>query len=223
MIASLSATIDGVDSDGLAGAAHQQAGQHEHDPGGRQVDEAARAIRRRAAARRRRQLQAEHRPSSDCARSPTSRPRPWRRHGVFEDEVPADDPGAELAERRVGVGVGAARRPGSSRRVRRSTGRRRRRRSPPRTKERHEAGAGIVRRRGAGEDEDAGADRRPEADARRARRPTGPSPAPAPGRRPARRRGRRWISSPRRGLWSWRGAVRTRGRGARLGQVPRQR
>ncbi len=29
-------------------------------------------------------------------------------HGVLEDEVPADDPGHELAERDVGVGVGAA-------------------------------------------------------------------------------------------------------------------
>ena len=28
--------------------------------------------------------------------------------GVLEDQVPADDPGDELAERRVGVGVGAA-------------------------------------------------------------------------------------------------------------------
>ncbi len=28
--------------------------------------------------------------------------------GVFEDEVPADDPGDEFAERGVGVGVGGA-------------------------------------------------------------------------------------------------------------------
>ena len=29
-------------------------------------------------------------------------------HGVFEDEVPADDPGEDLAEGRIGIGVGAA-------------------------------------------------------------------------------------------------------------------
>src|SRR5258705_10098398 len=29
-------------------------------------------------------------------------------HGVFEDEVPTDDPGEDLAQGRIGIGVGAA-------------------------------------------------------------------------------------------------------------------
>ena len=52
------------------------------------------------------------------------------REEVLEDQVPADDPGDELAQGGVAVGVGRCPRSGSSRRTRRSTGRRRRRRCP---------------------------------------------------------------------------------------------
>ena len=48
------------------------------------------------------------------------------REAVLEDQVPADDPRDELAERRVGVGVRAARHRNHRRRTRRSRARRRR-------------------------------------------------------------------------------------------------
>ena len=65
-----------------------------------------------------------------------------RAHGVFEDQVPADDPGDELAQRRIGVGVGAAER-ASSRPVRRS--RDRRRRTPYRQERRTAISAGPAK------------------------------------------------------------------------------
>ncbi len=53
------------------------------------------------------------------------------RDGVFEDQIPADDPREDLAQDRVGVRVGAARRSESSRPVPRSTAPRRGTRTPP--------------------------------------------------------------------------------------------
>ena len=63
-----------------------------------------------------------------------------RREQVLEQQVPADEPGEEHAEGRVGVGVGASRPPGSSTPARRSRAPSRRRRRPAITNEMTTAG-----------------------------------------------------------------------------------
>ena len=84
---------------------------------------------------------------------------------VLEDQVPADDPGEELAERGVGVGVCAA----GDRDHRRELGvaepgeRAADRRDDHRE---HERRAGVLRRGRSGQHEDAGADDRADAERR---------------------------------------------------------
>ncbi len=80
-----------------------------------------------------------------------------RASGIFQNEIPADDPGENLAERHIGVGVGAPR-DGNERRkfgvAERDEGA-----GEPRQHEGdHDAGPGVVRRRRAGQHENAGAD-----------------------------------------------------------------
>src|SRR5215469_5602412 len=82
-----------------------------------------------------------------------------RTEGVFEDQVPADNPSDQLAQSRVGIGVGAARN-GDHRRefgiaeTRESA-------SDARHNEREDdGGAGKLRRGLPGDDEDPGADNR---------------------------------------------------------------
>ena len=91
-------------------------------------------------------------------------------HGVFEDEVPTDDPGEDLAQGRIGIGVGAA----GDRQKRgefgvaqadEGTG------DAADDEGEHDTGAGIVRRRRAGENEDTGADDAADAERRNAQRP----------------------------------------------------
>ena len=80
----------------------------EHDQHRRQVDERVPGRRDRAARRHpRRQVDAEagEDPLEVAAPADRDRHRPDR---VLEDQVPADHPGEDLAERRVRVGVGAA-------------------------------------------------------------------------------------------------------------------
>ncbi len=76
---------------------------------------------------------------------------------VLEDQVPADDPGDELAERRVGIGVGRAgdRHARSELRV---AERRQHARQPGQDHRQHDRRPGIRRRGLAGQHEDAGAD-----------------------------------------------------------------
>ena len=84
---------------------------------------------------------------------------------VLEDEVPADDPGEQLAHRRVGVGVGAA----GDRNHRGELGVAQRREPAGQAGEQirhHDRRPGLVGRGGAGEHEDAGADDRADAQQR---------------------------------------------------------
>ena len=55
----------------------------------------------------RRQIEAKIPGKADEIARPSNRDRD-RAYRVFEDQVPADDPGDEFAERRVGIGIGAA-------------------------------------------------------------------------------------------------------------------
>ncbi len=92
-----------------------------------------------------------------------------RGHGVFEDEVPPDDPGEELAHGGVGVGVGGAR----DRHHRRELGvaeGREDARDAGGHEGKHEGGARTVVGRLAGEHEDAGADDGPDPEGRELRR-----------------------------------------------------
>ena len=87
------------------------------------------------------------RPSWSEQRDEVARPadRDRRRaERVLEDQVPADDPGDELAQRRVGVGVGGARRPGRWPRTRSSRARRARWSARPATIERTMAGPALA-------------------------------------------------------------------------------
>ena len=91
--------------------------------------------------------------------------------GVLEDEVPADDPGEELAEGGVARRCRPSRRPGPSRRTRRSRARRRCRRS--RRRRTRASAPGPVRSCAAtpGQHEDAGADDRADPEAGELDRP----------------------------------------------------
>ncbi len=98
---------DGVHAGGLAHADHQHGADGEHEEHRRQVEHAAVLTGR--VGERLRQLVAEDRVEQLVQiRAPADR-HAGDRDAVLEDQVPADDPGRELAERRVGVGVGAAR------------------------------------------------------------------------------------------------------------------
>ncbi len=88
--------------------------------------------------------------------APANRHR-HRADGVLENQVPADHPGDQLAQRGVGIGVGAA----GDRDHRRELGvaQRRERARQARREVRHgDRRAGLVGRGGAGQHEDAGAD-----------------------------------------------------------------
>ena len=90
-------------------------------------------------------------------------------HGVFEDQVPADDPGEDLAQRRVSIGVGAAR--DRHHRGELGVAQADEGAGDAADDEReHDSGAGIVRRRRAGEHEDAGADDAADTERRNAQR-----------------------------------------------------
>ena len=75
----------------------------EHDEHGGQVDDADR--RRGRERRRQRDAEAGQQPLHVAAPADGDG---HRADGVFENQVPADHPRHQLAERRVGVGVGAA-------------------------------------------------------------------------------------------------------------------
>ena len=105
-----------VDAGGFADADHQQGRGRHHDQDRRHVDD---AVRQRAVGElvrlegrvheRARQVDAQ-----GVAHEAGHVARPAHRDGgrpdrVFEHEIPADDPGDELAHRGVGVGVGRAR------------------------------------------------------------------------------------------------------------------
>ena len=83
-------------------------------------------------------------------------------HGVFERQIPADDPGEDFAERGVGVGVGAARQRNHGGEFRIAQRRQRRNPSPERTKESIERRAGVMRAE-ARQHENARADDRADA------------------------------------------------------------
>ena len=80
-----------------------------------------------------------------------------RAERVLEDQVPADDPGEELAERRVAVGVGRAGNRHGRRELRVAEAGERRRDAREDHRE-HDGRAGVGGRDLAGQDEDAGAD-----------------------------------------------------------------
>ena len=82
----------------------------------------------------------------------------------IENEIPADDPGEQLAERRVGVGIGGAR-DGDHRRELGVAQRREHAGDACRDKRQHQGGAGAIVGRDSGQHEDAGADDRPDAEA----------------------------------------------------------
>ncbi len=86
-------------------------------------------------------------------------------HGVLENQVPADDPGKQLAERRVGVGVGRARDGHHGGKFRVAQGGENARDSGD-DEGQHQRGAGAIVRRDARQDEDAGADDGADAEAR---------------------------------------------------------
>ena len=92
-----------------------------------------------------------------------------RGHGVFQDQVPADDPGEQLAERRVGVGVGRARHRHHGGELGVAQGREHAGEARGDEGE-HQGGPGLVVRGHAGEHEDAGADDGPDAEARQLHR-----------------------------------------------------
>ena len=103
---SFTTTSNGVEVRALARAVDQQAGDHRDDEDGGQVDDSAELGPLDEAARKRR---------ADARQEPRSVARPADRdraddQAIFEDQRPADDPGDQLAEHDVAVGVGAARR-----------------------------------------------------------------------------------------------------------------
>ena len=99
---------------GLLDADHQQRRDQQHDGGGRQVEHAGSSCRRRPWPSQRGGGELGRERDAEVAQQAHEVARPADRDGrraerVLEDQVPADDPGDELARRRVGVGVGAAR------------------------------------------------------------------------------------------------------------------
>ena len=92
-----------------------------------------------------------------------------RAERVLEDQVPADDPGDELAHRRVAVGVGRAGDRDHRRHLRVAHAGQRAEHAADHEAV-HDARAGVVGRRGAGEREDARADDRADAQHREVER-----------------------------------------------------
>ena len=104
----------GVDPRALARAQHQQPGDERDDEYGRQVDHSA---QRRSVGQRRGNDDAQPVQETDRIARPAD--RDGRHHkGVFEDQRPADHPGDHLAQHRIAVGVGAARRRDGGRHLR---------------------------------------------------------------------------------------------------------
>ena len=101
------------------------------------------------------------------------RPRSRHRgaaHRVFQDQVPADDPGEQFAEGGVGIGVGAA----GNRHGRSKLGIAQRRQSASKTGDEvrhHDRRPGVQGRRASRHHEDACSDDRPDAKRRQRRRP----------------------------------------------------
>lgn len=96
---------DAVELDALLRAAHEEERQKERDEDGGQVEDAAFFGRGDKLMRQHESRRGEE--SDDVARPADGDGA--RRHRVFEDEIPANDKGDELAQGRIGVGVGAAR------------------------------------------------------------------------------------------------------------------
>ncbi|VVB47148.1 hypothetical protein RHAL1_02661 [Beijerinckiaceae bacterium RH AL1] len=91
-------------------------------------------------------------------------------HRIFEDEIPADDPGEDLAERRGGIGVGGA----GDRQHRGELGIAEADEGAGDAAEhegQHDRRPGVVGGGGSGQNEDAGADDRADAHGRNARQP----------------------------------------------------
>ena len=98
------------DAGALADADDRDDAEHQHDGDGADVDDRALTEER---GRQAEQLLQVARPATGHDRCA---------EGELEDEVPADDPGEDLADRGVGVGVGAAGGGDRRRPSRRSTG-----------------------------------------------------------------------------------------------------
>ena len=101
-----------VDVRGLPDADHDQHGDRGRDNHGRQVDDRIRAAAshidhgagRRGKRRRKADADEVVKETREVARPPDG--DSCRAERIFEDEIPADDPGNELAERRIAVRVG---------------------------------------------------------------------------------------------------------------------
>ena len=117
-----------------------------------QVDDANR--RRRRERGRQRDADARQQPLHVAAPADGDGHRP---DGVFENQVPADHPGDQLAERRVGVGVGAAGDRNHRGELGVAEGRKCARQASREVRHRDRR-PGLVRGRGAGQHENAGAD-----------------------------------------------------------------
>ena len=100
-----------VDERRFLGAANQQRGEQEEDDDGRDIDDAMHAADGICLERGMTPLigdvHAHHLERLVEVLAPRDRDR-RRADGVLEHEVPADDPGHQLAHRRVRIGVGAA-------------------------------------------------------------------------------------------------------------------
>ena len=107
---------DIVEAGGFLNADHQQGRDGGDDRHRRQIDDRTRGrprargrvIGQRGRDQLRRQMNAETAEHADEIARPADRHR-GRADGVFQDQVPADDPGDQLAHRGVGVSVRAAR------------------------------------------------------------------------------------------------------------------
>ena len=159
MIGDLAGHEEPVDQGGLAGGARQQEGQGQDDSGGRQVHEAAVSG---GARELRRQVQAEFGGQRLRVAGPADR-HGRGRHREFQHEIPADDPGGKPAQAGAGVGVSGPRLRDHGgqfgvAQADETAG------DPADHEGEAERRAGILRRRRAGEHEDARADRGPESD-----------------------------------------------------------
>ena len=145
---------------GLLRAEHQHGGQHHHDQRGRQVQDVPRRGTRRAG-QGGGQRHAEAAEEAHRVARPANGHRRGT-HGVFQQEVPTDDPGEDFADGGVGVAVGAAadRDHGGQFGV----AQRHEPAGDPSQHERdHHRGPGIARGGRPGQHEDAGADHRAHA------------------------------------------------------------